>query len=604
MMAAVHRTSPAIRALFLVALFAVVAWQDGLEVFETVSFQLARGDIARPGFNALVYAGTYLICVAAIAALLLHPWRWIRWLGFALVAAFSSVYVGFAAVNGTGFEYHEASLVLSELQFAPSALKFFAARFAGSVALGLVAWTLLALVGSRLALRRGGLALLVVPLVAGYAAIELTRQTFGKVYQLPAAVRVPVLTHWAYAHRPPFYGERAAPRLRPKAPPLSDHIIVVMDESVSGHWLGVNGATPDTTPWLSSAPRGVFNYGIASAISNLSSSSNLLLQTGLRADRLPDRELHALRDANVFAYMSAAGFRTAFIDAQSYSRRPSNLMTQFDIDALDAYWQLRQLEPALSEHAVDGTSLPLLREILASAPRSFSYVLKNGAHLPYSDKFPASRIAGPERWRASQTLREYLAAVQWSSDDYLQSLAGMIEASGEEVLVVYTSDHGQSLEEPGVHRTVTPHATEIDPPSAQASVPLLLLAFGERTRAAIAQRFDPELRDRISAFEIFPTLLESAGYAREDLQPDFAPSLFDVAARRGERVFASGNVFAREGDFEILNPGMGSACYLNAFQTPAPRAFLPADPDGSADTRVGGDRGTGTSPRGAGISST
>jgi hypothetical protein len=601
----VHRTSLVSRALFVAAVCALVAWQDRLALFETASFQLARGDIARPALNVAVYVATYAICVAGIAALLLHPWRWVRRLGFALVAAFSSVHVGFAAVNGSGFEYHEATLLWSEWQFAPSALEFFAPRFAGQVALGVAAWTSLAVLGSRLALRRGGLALLLLPLVASLAGVVVARQTFGKVYQLPAAVRVPVLAHWAYAHRPPFYGERAAPRLRPTAPPLSDHIIVVMDESISGHWLGVNGATPDTTPWLSGAPPGVYNFGVASAISNLSSSSNLLLQTGLRVDRLPDRELHALRDPNVFSYMSAAGFRTAFIDAQSYSRRPSNLMTQFDIDALDAYWQLRHVEPDLPEHAIDGASLPRLREILSSTERSFSYVLKNGAHLPYSDKFPPARNAATERWRASQMLREYLAAVQWSSDDYLESLAQMIEATGEEVLVVYTSDHGQSLAEPGEEfRSVTPHATEIDPPSAQASVPLILLAFGERTRAGIAQRFDPGLRDRTSAFEIFPTLLESAGYAREDLRRDFAPSLFDAGAPRGERMFVSGNVFAREGDFEILNRGMGSTCYLNPFETPAPRTFLPADPDASADTRARGDREAGTSPRRSATSST
>lgn len=586
-----------VRALFLVALGAVVVWQDGCDLLHTASFQLARRDVESPGLNALVYAVTYLVGIAAIAALLLHPWRWLRWLGFAWVALFSSLHVGFAGVNGSGFGHHEAALLWSELQFAPGALAFFAPDFGAPVALSLLGWLLLALLGSRVAFRRGALVLLALPLIAGYAAVELTRQTFGKVYEIPLAVRVPVLAHWAYVHRIPFYGQREAPRLRAARPPLTDHIILVMDESVSGHWLGVNGASPDTTPWLSSAPPGVFNYGIASAISNLSSSTNLLLQTGLPAHRLPDRELRALRDPNLFAYMGAAGFHTAFIDAQSYSSRPPNLMTRFEIDALDVYRQLRQLEPGLPEHAVDGATLPLLREILEGTPRSFSYVLKNGAHIPYSDKFPPSRAGAVEG-----TLGDYLAVVQWSSDDYLASLARMIEDSGREALVVYTSDHGQSLEEPAETRKLSPHATEIDPPSAQASVPLILLAFGPRTRAAIEERFHPELRGRVSGFEIFPTLLESAGYAREDLERDFAPSLFDADAPRGERVFVSGNVFAQEGGFYILNPGMGRACYLNVFEPPEPRAIRPAGRDESAGTRAEAGREAGTSPTGSATS--
>ena len=164
-----------------------------------------------------------------------------------------------------------------------------------------------------------------------------------------------------------------------------------------------------------------------------------------------------------------------------------------------------------------------------------------------------------------------------------------LEESGvlDRTLVVYTADHGQSLAEPewDASSRVTPHATELDPPSAQASVPLLLLAFGSGTRAEMAERFHAELRDRVSAFEIFPTLLESAGYDRNEIQMAFAPSLFDASAERGVRIFASGNIFAREGGFYILNPGMGSSCHLNVFQTPRPRAIRLADAAESADTK-------------------
>jgi len=594
--------SVAARVLFLVAIAAVAMAQDGMSVLETFGFQRARGDTPRPLFNALVYAATWTLCVTAIAVLLLHPWRWLRGLGFAAVLFLSSVHVGFGAVNGIGFGHHEAALLWSESQFAGSALQFFAPYFLGPVALWAAVWAVLFWLGSRLAFRRGALAALALAGVASFAAVELTRQTFGKVYQFPPAVRVPVLTHWAWAHKIPFYGKREAPRLEPRQAPLTDHLVLVMDESVSGHWLGVNGASPDVTPWLSSGPPGVFNYGLASSISNLSSSTNLLLQAGLRPDQLPDRELRALRSANVFDYLGRAGFRTALIDAQSYSRRPPNLMTRFDLDAIDHHWQLKQLHPELAEHAVDGASLPLLEELLATSPRSFSYVIKNGAHLPYSDKFPRSHALA-DTHGVSKTLLDYAAAVGWSSDGYLEALARAIEASGEEALVIYTADHGQSLEEPDFEpgRDVSPHATAIDPPAAQASVPLILLAFGPRTRAAIEARFHPVLVDRASGFEIFSTLLESAGYARDELG-DFSASLFDAEALRRERLFASGNVFAQEGGFYVLNPDIGSACHLNRFEAPPARRVLPVDPGGSGDTRGEAGRETDTSPRGSGTS--
>jgi len=37
---------------------------------------------------------------------------------------------------------------------------------------------------------------------------------------------------------------------------------------------------------------------------------------------------------------------------------------------------------------------------------------------------------------------------------------------------------------------------------------------------------------------------------------------------RVRRQFLSGNVFAREGAFYLLNPSLGSACFVNPFSPP------------------------------------
>ena len=137
------------------------------------------------------------------------------------------------------------------------------------------------------------------------------------------------------------------PTSQPAGSPLADHILLVVDESISGHWLAVNGAPVDTTPWLSSRPADVFNYGIASAVSNLSSSSNLVLQTGLRPADLPDRNFRGLRGPNVFAYLAAAGFYTALIDAQTYSGFAAEPHDGFDLHRIDRVERLRETETGI-----------------------------------------------------------------------------------------------------------------------------------------------------------------------------------------------------------------------------------------------------------------
>ena len=285
------------------------------------------------------------------------------------------------------------------------------------------------------------------------------------------------------------------------------------------------------------------------------------------------------------------------------------MMSGFDIEALAGHVQIRAEQPELAEYEMDRATLPAIAAWIRSSPRTFTYVIKNGAHLPYADKFPPDRAwpVDPQDRRTWEHFEEpgrsYLRALEWSVDAYLRELLAVLEDTGEEVLVVYTADHGQSLD-PSGRRKGTPHATEVAPPPEQAAVPLILLGVGERARSLLRPELAAALHGRISQFEVFPTLLELAGYAREDAERGRSPSLLDDAAPRGERIFVSGNVFARKGGFYVLNPGFGSTCYLNRFSPPSPLRGSPRSPDGSADTRGGRDREGSTSPTGSGTSST
>ena len=573
----------ALRGLVLAALVLALAALDRFEVVRIAAFQLGRNDTPRPVLNACLYAAIYLAGALGIAVLLCHRPR-VRLASAVLVIALAAVEVGFASVNGSGFSHHEAAILINESAFVPDALRFFAGQFALPVLLLVAAGSALCWFAARRGPRLRSFAWLLLPIAAFAASDHLIDRTSGKVYQFAAPIRVPLLTAWAWEHRLPHYAEREPPRFAPSEPPLADHIVLVVDESVNGHSLGINGGPAGTTPWLASRPEGVFNYGIASAISNLSSSSNLLLQTGLPISAFPDRELRALRVANVFAYLAAAGYRTAFINAQTYSDQPPNLMTGFDFARIDTVLRLRETHRGAPESEFDLYAIPELRAQIEASPKSFAYLLKTGAHLPYADKSPEDqRPFQPAlaAWEVSgdptRTHNSYSNVMLWTVDHFLAELSRELAATGRNVLVIYTSDHGQWLPgDPDGGRRLTPHATPVDPPMQQASVPLLLLAFGPRTRAAVTQRFDPRLVDRASDFEIFPTVLQAAGYAAEETRRFFAPSLFESEAERAPRAFLSGNIFAREGEYYVLtnqwNPELGSACYVNPFSLEPLRA--------------------------------
>ena len=560
---------------FIVLLASCVV--DQLDVLRTAWFQLERQDTARPLWNAGVYFGAYLAAVLGITVAVCHR-RAVRIVAMALTIGAACIHAALAAVNGVGFTHHEASLLLTESDFLGDAVLFFLPRYALSAGMALLGGASAVWLALRVGPRLRSWLWLGLPLASALVAEQVVDQTFGKVYQFPPPLRIALLTAWAWEHRLPVYAEREAPYFEPRESSLADHIIVVVDESISGHWLGVNGAPVDTTPWLSSRPEGVFNYGVSSAASNLSSSSNLVLQTGLRPDDLPDRDLRSLRGPNVFAYLSAAGFHTALIDAQTYSDSPPNLMTGFDLRRIDTVVRLREVEVGVPEYAVDFEALPRIVGLVEGHSQSFTYLIKTGAHLPYDDKSPPDErpfsdgaAAGPRAIRQS-----YWNSIRWTTDRFLLDLSRALEATGREVLVVYTSDHGQWLaDEQTAERRVSPHATVLDPPDEQASVPLLLLAFGARTRAALADRFAARLVDATSGYEIFPTVLQVAGYAVADTAGRYPPSLFERDAGRAPRRFVSGNIFGANPGAYVLNRGVGDDCFMNDFDVDSVRSPAP-----------------------------
>jgi glucan phosphoethanolaminetransferase (alkaline phosphatase superfamily) len=555
---------------------------DDFAFLRGVAFQASREDTQTPLRFAAIYAAAYALALAGLFVSLVHTRRAIRWTAWAATALAVAVQVGFASANGYGFTYHEASLVWTEVDFIPDALRFFAGTFLPPVLAALAGlWLLARLARSQLP-RIASLLVCGIPVAAVWANAELLERTYSKVFQSPIPYRVPLLARYAYQHRMPYYGPREAPRLAPAHAPLVDHIVLLMDESVGGDRLGVNGGRPETTPFLAARSERIFNYGVVSAISNLSATTNLALQAGLRLDQIPDTELRSLRNPNVFAYLRAAGFSVFLIDNQIYSGRPNNLMTRFDLDRLDGHLQLRTLDGPMAEYEFDRRAIDRIEEIVRDHERSFIYLIKVGAHFPYDEKYPAQEAVfrptlsdGGEGGNLEKTLNSYDNALRWSVDGFVRALFERFEGSRRRILMIYTADHGQGLadavEDAGPARAGRParwpHGTPSDPPAQQAAVPLLLFGFGEGVQELLEALYLPELRDRVSQFELFPSLLQLAGYAYPEIRAHYHHSLFDPAPARGRRIFVSGNLFGIGGGFydhELVR----SSYLLNEFELP------------------------------------
>jgi glucan phosphoethanolaminetransferase (alkaline phosphatase superfamily) len=576
------RPRPWIRLLIaFAAVFLFYGLLDGFAFFETTAYQLARRDVENPLTNVLIYAGAYLISIAALVALYGSASRILRGVAFAATALSLAVYLSFKSTNGYGFTFHEASLIWSESELILDALRFFSAQSALPIGIALalvVGLALLARFLPRVPLLIS-LGLLIASVWLGHRLLE---RTVGKVYQSPIPHRVLLLTLYAYNHRTLYYGEREAPFIEPGAEPVAPHIVFVMDESIAGDLLEIQDSRYDTTPFLRSISDRILDFGIAASASNLSSTTSLIVQSGLRPDQFPDSALRSLKNPNLFTYMQRAGFRSYLLDSQHYSRRPTNLMSGFDLAALDGHIVVRDLALGALTWEMDFRALDYLVEIVTANERSFTYVLKTGAHFPYGDKYPPEAAFFQPTFddpspggNREKTLNTYRNALRWTVDHYLRELIDRIEATGREVVVVYTSDHGQSVakaaDDTGAapqHRPKRwPHGLAVDPPLEQAMVPLLVFGINGDVQARLMALYDPAVRGRVSGFEYFPTLLLLAGYTPEDLHRHYHHTIFDSEPDRADRFFVSGNLFGMGGGF-YNHPTVRSSGYANPFPPP------------------------------------
>lgn len=139
-------------------------------------------------------------------------------------------------------------------------------------------------------------------------------------------------------------------------------------------------------------------------------------------------------------------------------------------------------------------------------------------------------------------LNSYYNALLWSVDGFFERLLPVLQ--DKDVLVIYTSDHGQSIEE---YRTMpATHCLGKNAPSSQASVPFVLFPMSERIAAALDEKTAGTFvhnHGRVSHFQIFPSLLVVMGYPSAEVADRYGAAIFDELSE--ERMFITGSLYGR-----------------------------------------------------------
>lgn len=319
------------------------------------------------------------------------------------------------------------------------------------------------------------------------------------------------------------------------------NIIFIVDESVRGDYLSINGYGKSTTAFLDGLNRQGFvvNWGIAASGATCSTDSNNILFTGI--SQLPDLKYDVYHWPTILQYAKAMNYRTYFIDSQVTGRwfgKPA------DLAFADVWIREHDFnESGDDRFDNDAKAARKIREIIQGSTGNFIWVNKFGVHKPYTDSYPQTGkdtvsdkfyVDYDERFDRETLIRNYEAGVSYNSDSFFSNLFANGEPANSD-FYVYTSDHGQTLREEGA--TVS-HCSE---QRTAAVVPLLMIT-GLTSKPKVESSFEA------SHFNIFATMLDLIEFPEDERKYSYPISLLKAGnADSVPRFYYSGEINRKDG---------------------------------------------------------
>jgi glucan phosphoethanolaminetransferase (alkaline phosphatase superfamily) len=525
----------------LIGVFVILDGTLGVSRF----FSNLQSFAARSVFKGIAYVMMLGFLTGASLLLLKARSRLLSGVVLALYAASTVLECGFKVVSRRGFTGHWVERTIHEIRFAPAILQgYFTLHSAVVIGASIIAWGMLfALLRRQELCGRNLGARAVAGLMGAVIAISFVAYLrFGDFSLHPITLRATanVVNHYVHSLLRVERDLVAVSTVAGQAT-VASALVLVIDESVGGGYLSLNGHPVDTTPYLRQTGSRLLNYGVASSGATCSYPSNNFLATFVRLEDVTSRQAIERRQT-IYYYAKKAGFRTAFLSAQTRTPVFYGIVAS-DLVYIDDVVLVEETNSG-PEYLNDYILVEELRKLLTTHrdEKIFALVQKLGAHVPYDPYYPAeARVFGPVLAgrpvgveHQAEAVNSYYNGLRYAVDGFYQKLDTALE--GTETVLLYTSDHGQNLDFSTTKRTHCGAAR------IMAEVPLWLDVRGEQAMRRLRERFGPEFERRnhnhASHFNVFPTLLTLMNVGTDEA------TLFDDLSNQARRYCVNAKRFS------------------------------------------------------------
>jgi glucan phosphoethanolaminetransferase (alkaline phosphatase superfamily) len=306
-----------------------------------------------------------------------------------------------------------------------------------------------------------------------------------------------------------------------------NNIILVIDESIRGDHLSINGYERETTPFLDSLSlqNDFHNWGLAVAGATCSYPSNSLILTGVRPGL--DEFNQSKQYPTLFQFAKTMGYTTSYMDAQTNSLW--NGLTSQDFVYVDHWYKAVDFG---EDYQSDLRAADLITQIVAGKTGNFIVLNKRGVHFLYEGSYPPENTIWtpiPNDYTRQPELvkNPYDNGIRYNVNSFFEHLLADLSLL-DNTFILYTSDHGQTLFKDHVNWLHCNSTRE------EATVPLFILG---RDLPPTDTQF------HASHSNILPTILELMNIPLSQQIHSYASSLLSSTADMNtDRFFFTGSL--------------------------------------------------------------
>ncbi len=453
-----------------------------------------------------------------------------------------TIELSYKLINNYGYTYHEANIFVTELRANTGteidALLSFLPQYILAIVLVFIFVTTIFFLSKKYMPKLSILHSLPLSIFVFFIMYYIVNKTQGENYY-PSIFKIPALTLYA-TNNNVYIGKRDTNFITHFEKPYYKHVVYIIDESIRADKLGINNDKLNTSPYLNSISNKIFNYGICASGGNVSQNSQVILYSGIKESDLPNNSLKCLKNPNIFQYAKHAGYETFYIDAQTNKKH--NYMTDEDFNFIDS--SLLPTLKKISRPLLDYEAAKMLLDITKDSSKyTFSYIVKVGSHFHYEWNYPDSmRVFEPVSQIAEfstdsiKRRNSYYNSLLWNTDGFFKYLIKRL--LNRDIIIIYTSDHATMLGENGFNAPAS-YGDKVSP--LQSTVPLFIYINDTLKRKNF--NFVKKNINKVSHFNLFPSLLEILGYQKNEIQEYYDKSIFDSIENK--RYFFTGNFFLK-----------------------------------------------------------